>query len=178
MKYVLGTIVIFVVIVGFIMNSNRQEYQISRGEQLVNITLSNSSKLIKQKYNIDPCGSGAAMPGGPIQVLTLAFTTKGPYNQDELRKLLLSSSNDLVNQVTQNSEMQQYLKNPPFTIKNVQIIIYNHDKNGGSVYDPEILTAGISNGFLTYRTIESDKNFRMKNQYKESYEEALQMSRG
>ena len=43
------------------------------------------------------------------------------------------------------------------------------------MYDPEILTAEISQAILTYRTIESKDNFKLKNEFKESYEDALKI---
>jgi hypothetical protein len=157
------------------MHNKDQEYHPSEGEQLVNSLLPKAAGIIQDKYKIRPCGVGVSMPGGPIQELTLCFNTKYPYTKEELRKLLIDSAHELLNQVQKNKEIQKFIKEPPFTIKNVQIIIYNNDKNGKEVYDPEILTAGISQGTLTYRTVESDINFRLKNQFKESYEEALRL---
>ncbi len=61
----------------------------------------------------------------------------------------------------------------PFTIENIQIIIYNHDKNGREVYDPEISTAEISQGILSYQTADSNDTFKYKNEFTETYEEAL-----
>ena len=113
------------------------------------------------------------MPGGPVQELALCFDTKYPHNKEQLRELLIKSANELLNQVTENEEIQKFLKERPFTIKNIQIIIYNHDKEGREVYDPGIATAQISEGVLTYRTVDSTDTFKFKQQFKESYEEAL-----
>ena len=60
-----------------------------------------------------------------------------------MRELLIKSAQELLNQINENKEIQEFLKERPFTIKNVQIIIYNHDKNGQEVYDPDI--SGSSN---------------------------------
>ena len=68
------------------------EYHISKGEQLVNSILAKTAKIIKDKYDLKPCGEGAAMPGGPIQELTLCFDTKYPYTKDQLRELLAHST--------------------------------------------------------------------------------------
>jgi hypothetical protein len=56
---------------------------------------------------------------------------------------------------------------------NVQIIIYNHDKNGRSLRDPEISNAQILQGVLTYSTIDPEDSFKYKNEFEESYEESL-----
>lgn len=138
MKFAIALIIFFIIFVGFIMPGKSQDYQPSRGEQLVNSTLSKSAKIIKNKYHIKPSGMGSSMPGGPIRELTLCFDTKNRFTKEELRELLIKSAHELLSQVSENEEIQQYIKHPPFTIKNVEIVIYNNDKDGRDVYDPEI----------------------------------------
>ncbi|MBS0622016.1 MAG: hypothetical protein JSR80_03545 [Verrucomicrobia bacterium] len=155
------------------MSDKHDNYFPSKGEQLVNSTLGKTAKIIKKKYDIRPCGAGAAMPGGPIQGLTLCFDARYPYTKEQLRELLIKSAQELLKQVCENNEIQEFLKERPFTMKNVQIIIYNNDKGGREVYDPEISTAEISRGVLIYRTVDPDDTFKFKNQFEESYDEAL-----
>lgn len=113
------------------------------------------------------------MPGGPIQELTLCFDTNYPHTKEQLRELIIKTAHELLNQVNENEEIQKFIKNLPFTIKNVEIIIYNHDKDGRSLKDPEISNAQISQGILDYCTIDPEDSYRYKHQYKETYEEAL-----
>jgi len=60
----------------------------------------------------------------------------------------------------------------PFTIKDIEITIYNHDKNGHGLKDPEISVVSISDGILEYNTIDPEDSFSYKNKFKETYEEA------
>jgi hypothetical protein len=174
MRFTIILLITLLIFTGFVMRTNQQqEYHPSKGEQLVNATLANAAKTIKEKYDIKPCGSGAAMPGGPIQELTLCFDTKHPYTKGQLRELLIKSAKELLNQINENNEIQEFLKERPFTIKNVEIIIYNHDENGRGLCDPEISTARISQAVLIYRTVDPQDSFKYKNEYEESYEEAL-----
>lgn len=152
---------------------NKPNYQLSKGEQLVNSVLAKTAKIIKIKFDLKPSGEGAAMPGGPIQKLVLCFDTKYPRNKEQLRELLIKSANELLNQVKENEEIQVFLKDQSFNIKNIQIIIYNHNKEGWEVYDPGFATAQISEGILTYRTVDSTDTFKFKQQFEETYEEAL-----
>jgi len=152
------------------LNNN---YPLSKGEQLVNSTLAKTAESIKKQYNIRPSGSGAAMPGGPIQELTLCFDTKYAYTKEKLRKLLINSAQELLDQINTNKEMQEFLIKRPFTIKEVEILIYNNNEDGTEVYDPEISIARISHGNLIYRTTDIKDNFKYKNHFKETYEEAL-----
>jgi hypothetical protein len=165
-------LIILIIFTSFIM-INKQQYYPSRAEQLVNSTLAKTAKIIKKKYNLKPCGEGAAMPGGPIQGLTLCFDTKFIHTKEQLRELLIISAQELLMQVSKNNDIQEFLEKRPFTIKNIQIIIYNQDKDGREVYDPNISGAQIAQGVLTYRTVDKNDTFRFKNQFEESYNEAL-----
>lgn len=166
-------LIILIIFTGFIMISNKQEHHPSKREQLVNSILAETAKIIEKKYNIKPCGVGAAMPGGPIQELTLCFDTKSIYTKEQLRESLVISAQELLRQVNEKNAIQEFLKERPFTIKNIQIIIYNHDKNGKEVYDPNISGAQVAQGILTFRTVDKSDTFRFKDQFEESYEEAL-----
>jgi len=114
-----------------------------------------------------------AMPGGPIQEITLCFDTKHPYTKEQLREFLIKSSVDLLYQVNENADIQEFLKEKPFTIKNIEIIVYNYDEQGFCLRDPYVSVANISNGQLNYSTIDCEDSFKYKNEYEESYEEAL-----
>lgn len=157
----------------FSMPDNKNDYPISKGEQLVNRTLVKGAKIIYEKYDLKPCGEGAAMPGGPIQGLTLCFNTTSPLSKEQLRELLIKSAQEVVQLVQEDNEIQEFLKDPPFHIGNVQIVIFNRDKNRREVFDPGISTAQISQETLSYATIDKSDTFKYKNEFEETYEEAL-----
>ena len=50
--------IFLLIFTGFVMQ-NKQQYYPSRGEQLVNSILANTTKIIKDKYLLQPCGEGA-----------------------------------------------------------------------------------------------------------------------
>jgi hypothetical protein len=110
MKIAFFLLIILFIFTGFIMTSNKQEYHPSKGEQLVNSTLAKTAKIIKDKYNLKPCGVGAAMPGGPIQELVLCFNTKYPHTKEQLRELLIKAAQELLEQVNQNKEIQKFIR--------------------------------------------------------------------
>ncbi|KAF3362706.1 Uncharacterized protein PHSC3_000693 [Chlamydiales bacterium STE3] len=170
-KLLMIPLVLILAFVGlFIPNSNQYR---SKGEQLVYSTLGEGAKLVREKYHLRPSGSGVAMPGGPIRELCLSFDMEGPVPKKTLRKLLLAISQDLVQLVTANEEIQPFLFEPPFTVKNVQVILYVNRK-GYDVFDPDIAVAEISRGNLSYRTLDPDNDRRFKQFIKETYEEALE----
>ena len=176
MRYFLFIIalIIFSIFTGWIMFSDKEDPYLSQEEKLVNDILGRTAKIIKKKYGVNPSGEGAAMPDGIISQLTLTFDTSNQLSQETLRKLLVECAQELVAQA-KLTNVEKFLENPPFEIKNVQIIIYNNDKYGRDLKDPEISTAEISNGLLIYRTKDPDDNFKIKNQFKETYNEAIEI---
>lgn len=175
MKFTIILSVILFIFTGFMMSNNKQDHNMSKGEQLVNNILAKTAKIIEKKYNIKPSGTGAAMPGGPIQELTLCFNTRSPNTKEQLRYLLIKSAHELQKQVIENKDIQEFLKERPFKISNIQIIIYNCDKNGREIYDPAISTAEISHDRLNYNTIDPNDSFKYKSEYEESYQDALKL---
>ncbi|MBM3197761.1 MAG: hypothetical protein FJZ58_00710 [Chlamydiae bacterium] len=177
MKILIAVLLLLLISLFFFLSNRQQDLPIpiSKGEQLVNSLLAKTAKIIKSTYNLKPCAVGAAMPGGPIRKLNLCFDTKSSLTEEQLRELLIKIAHELLNQVNEDEEIQEFLYERPFTIKNVQIIIYNHDKKGREVYDPEIATAQICGGVLTYRTVNPTNHFQFYRQFEESYEEALEL---
>ncbi len=116
------------------------------------------------------------MPGGPVRELGLAFDTEGPFTKEYIRQLLIEFAHELLNQINSNEEFRPYLIKYPFTIENVQIIIYNSDKKGEMVFDPEIGVANIMLGKLNFRTYDPESEYcKTKNEFSETYEEALEL---
>ena len=150
------------------------KYERHPADILVDEILLNSAILIEKKYNIKTVGSGANMPGGDINCLALSFDSKSSYSKKDLRVMLIGCANELLNQINTNEKIQEYLVKRPFTIENVQLIIFNYNSEGRYVYDPDIFVAEILGGILTYQTKDPKKEFGYKNTYRETYEEALQ----
>jgi len=141
-------------------------------------TLGKVSRLIQKKYQLTPIGSGGKAFGGPITQFSLSFDIRAPLSREELRKILIYSSKDFLLIVNSEKEVQPYLVPKPFMLENIEIIIFNHDINGRTVFDPLITVAKVSNGILSFRSEDPEKEYTVKNYYKETYEEALKIVDG
>lgn len=151
-------------------------YERSEAEIQVGKVISRSEKIIYKKYGMKAAGTGIGMPSGVIHKIGLAFSTRDILTRDELRVLLIDCAQIMLKEITSNAEIQPFLVKRPATLDNVQIILYNQDKDGGDRYDPEIATAQISNGILNYTTLDGDVPIGpYKNRYNETYEEALKI---
>lgn len=150
---------------------------LSPAERAVNDILEKTAGIIEAKYGIKPCGEGAGMPGGVIQHFGLSFDARGPYTKQHLRKLLVDCAYELLQIINNNEKVRPQLEKFPFTLANIQVIIYNHDASGRRVFDPEISVAEIAKDGLTYQGVDPDDRFRYKSEFRETYEEALEILR-
>lgn len=96
---------IFLAFIGCGANSQRK-YP-SDESVIVNKILDNSARILEKKYNIQASGSRAAMPGGNIKKLSLAFDTKGPFSKTHIREILIGCANELLNQINTNEAIQK-----------------------------------------------------------------------
>lgn len=153
----------------------QQSGHVSKEVTIVNKILSQSARNIKDKYKLVPVGSGAAMFKGPLRELCLDFYSYSALNKEQLRSLIISSVNEVVQLVNSNPNALAILYEPPFTFKNVNIVIYNLDAHGNTLHDPEIGVARISNGNLGFSTNDRYSKKGYKNTVEESYEDAVKL---
>lgn len=131
--------------------------------------------ITSKRYPLQACGTIMAMPSGNVKELGLCFQTKHVLSRDQLRELLIECGQVLIQQINSDKHIQRFLNKRPFTMKEARIIIYNKDKNGDEPYDPLIATAGIMGGLLTFRTTDFKTTWKFKNEFDETYEEALEI---
>jgi hypothetical protein len=156
----------------------RQEYHISDREKAVNTQMGQSAKILSEKYNMHPCGITVAMPEGDIQYLEIEFTIRGPLKQDAIRKILINSVQDFLNNINKNEELCSYLKNGRMDISEVGITIFIRDAAGYPIYEPEISFASVSKGTVEYvRRDPNEISIKGLKVVEESYEEALEILR-
>lgn len=144
-------------------------------ERLMHDVSNKAINSIMKKCGLRACGQGASMPDGIIKQITLSFDIKKKCDKKGLRMLLVNAAEILVEQVNSNKQIQKYLFDPPFNFKNVQIIIFCSDEKGFEPVDPLISTAQFARGTLTYLTVDPKDSYKYKNEYEETYEEALKL---
>ncbi|PJD97249.1 MAG: hypothetical protein CK425_03795 [Parachlamydia sp.] len=137
--------------------------------------LERTATFANKRYPLHTCGTIMGMPNGNVQVLGLCFQAKTLLSRDQLRSLTIKCATELIQQINSNEHIQRFLVKRPFTMQEVQIIIYNKDKNGDEPHDPLIATAQISKGILTFRTTDPKHTYTYNNRFKETYEEAVEI---
>lgn len=149
------------------------DYKIPKDEQIVNDLLNNAACLFKKKYKLLPIGTSVAMPSGVIKKLGLEFQLYGPESKEEIRKILINCSQELLNIINSNLEIRPYLECYPFTIDRIGIGLFiNHKDNSGVDY-PHIGIATIRKSKLEFLRLITTDIPNLKDTYVESYEDAL-----
>jgi hypothetical protein len=152
-----------------------RETDLSNPAEIAADILEGTAAFAHKRYPLHACGTIMMMPGGVVKELGLCFQAKTLLSRDQLRILLLECGNELLQQINSNKHIQRFLIKRPFTVKEVQIIIYNKDHQGNEPYDPLIATGEISEGILTFRTTDPKHTYTYNNRFKETYEEALEI---
>ena len=131
--------------------------------------------MLAKKYKMQLCGAGGGMPEGIVDMLALSFDLKKALTIDEVRPILVDCIDTYLNVVNTDKELKPYLKNYPFTPKNIEISIFFRAPNGKSINDPYLCVAGSLCGKLIYSTKAEGQKFGYKSEVIESYEDAVKI---
>ncbi|MBX9703516.1 MAG: hypothetical protein K2X39_05130 [Silvanigrellaceae bacterium] len=155
------------------MFEDKNEAKEIKQSDLVSEIQNNTENNLKRRFkNISVCGTGVTMPEGVISQIALSFNTHDLFTKEELRFFIIAAAEDLLHEVKMNNRIQSSLKNYSFQIEDVRIIVYNKNKDGHDVIDPNISIADISQGILTFRTMNPKMPHQIKTHFTETYKEA------
>lgn len=140
-------------------------------ESLCNTILSRVAAQLKKEKKLSPIGFGGQTSSGVV-MLALSFINYHPLDIEEGRKLLIYCTDIFVDAVNKEERIHRYLKNYPFTPKNVEVAIFLRNSDGSTITSGlRIISA--DNGFLEYEVDNPDGPLP-KTVLKETYQEALQ----
>ena len=77
--------------------------------------------------------------------------------------------------VNQDEILRPHLRDYPFTMKNVNIKIFNFDEQGNCVYYPSVFIVGANQGEIDYFTKEESREFGYKTVKHETFDEAVEL---
>jgi hypothetical protein len=148
--------------------------KVSLKERTADSLMNRYSKEL-QKKEIYLAGSGGAMYD-KITCLMLQYDKIERLDIEETRKLYMEALLGFIEKVDNCAEIQPFLKDHPFTYKNVEFGIGFFDKNHKFVPPPYIAYVSIIKGNILY-SIYNEKN-RLEVIYREPYEEAFKIVYG
>lgn len=152
-------------------------YHPSDREKSVNTQMMSSEKMISKKYNIRPCGRTVAMPEGNIQYLEIEFNVVGPLTQEAIRKILINSVHDFLNNINSDAQLCSFLEKGHLDISEIGIGLFFNDSGGYPIENKiDIDMASIRKGIVRY--CRSDPNEISINGIEiteESYDRAIEI---
>jgi hypothetical protein len=148
-------------------------YEYSEQADLVHEILGKTSKKLEKKHRMKAMGTGIGMPAGIVEMLALSFEKTGPMSKDLAREVVIDCVQEMVNAVNTNERIKPYLKNYPFTAKNIEIAIFLIDKSGNEIYAPNIGVVSATNGEIEYRNTAAENPYRYKDIVIENFDEML-----
>lgn len=134
------------------------------------ITANVEAKLVK-RYSMRVVGRTGGMIDY-VNVLGLSFQIHGPLTKDKLREILVDCVEEFLSQINSDEKLRPFLKNYPFTPKEINIAIFVVDDTGRKIYDPSITVASAYHGKIWYDTVDINDNFGYKSSTEEDYKTA------
>lgn len=178
MKIKLILLFIFICTVGFLRAANLLPYSTPIPKHALiskQITTHVAQKLLAEK-NLHLIGSGGQMME-EVKILRMKFDYPEEVDLSAARSLITSAIECYLNEINQNQEIRKYLKNYPFTARNIQIGIYIHKPDGSDVHKDKLYYISAINGILYYY-INDPKNQSRIIFHQETYAEALKTTLG
>lgn len=148
-------------------------HDIPRNEQIVNKLMGQLANELSKKCKMKPIGITVGMPSGVVKLLGLEFDIIGPLSKNEIRKILISSSEEFIVKINNDIDIRPYLEFYPFKKENIEIVLYFNDKNYSGLNHPHIGVASIRKNILQYKTLITTDIPRLQTKDVETEEEAL-----
>lgn len=152
--------------------SNNKDYDHVESSRVVGNFFFRIKSLFAEKYNVKPIGTIISMPGGELSLLGLDFNICGPITKDEARSLLISMSEDFMNEFRSDQKLLSYMPDPNITVHNINIGLYIYDKYGYSTKDPDLSVATVHDGHLKFSVLGENECLPYKSREMETFEEA------
>jgi len=164
------------IIIAINMNScadNRNAYTgLGEEDKLLYRFINSEGKRLGKKYNMIQCCNGLAGMD-KVERIAISFNRYGiPLTEEEARILIIDCVEDFLKAINKDEKLKVFLRDYPFTAKNIDMAIYNFDKdNKGDLY-PSIAVVSNYEGKIGYFTnIKSKLSYHTKKY--ESFEEAV-----
>ncbi|NGX43759.1 MAG: hypothetical protein K940chlam7_02061 [Chlamydiae bacterium] len=139
--------------------------------------LGNVNKTLSSRHNMNMGGFREAThrDDKKYKTMGLCFQIQRPVSKEEGRKLLIDCAEELLSQINTHPDFQQFMHEYPFTVKNIEIVMYVSTETGGTVYHPEIAIFSFSRGKVEYLTNSPENRYVFYSEEEETYEEALRI---
>ena len=179
MKYITLFVISFILLVSCACNREgrhiitpKELNEMKRADIIADRLTDNFSKKMYENKGLVTIGTGGGGPG-KLRMLAVDFECYQEMNISHARKLLLECVDGFLVEINKNPELKPFLREFPFTFKNVCIDIVFVKKDDRIFVDhPSIAATGIKEGRIDYTTYVNERLITIK---EETYEEALKI---
>ena len=164
---------VFLLIFFSIFSCDSMTYQLSDDEKIVNQITEETAKKLKEKKNLILVGTGGQMMH-EIEMLAMSFDYYQEVTLETARALIVYAVKEYLSDINKNEKVRPYLRNYPFTAKNVEIRIFIYGPDRHELSPEKIYYISAINGIVDYY-VRGPDNFRQA-VCEETYEEALKIN--
>lgn len=148
--------------------------QLSEEDRVFYGFMQKEGNSLGNKYGMSLSSLGGGGGEDRIWLMSISFDREGPpLSEINSRSLIIKVVNEYLEAVNQDKSLRPHLRDYPFTAKNVNIKIFNYDKQRNCYYYPFIFIVGANQGKIGYFTKEETKEFGYKTVKHETYDEAV-----
>jgi hypothetical protein len=143
-------------------------------EDLVKKITKEYSKKVKIENSLVLSGTGSAIPDD-IHTFILDFDGNQKLELGEVRTLVVSLVEDLLQMINNNPEIQCHLSNRPFTAKNYELRISFFESLQVRVEFPYVAYISLIDGVICYNYYDNKIHEFTDKTFKETYKEAFKI---
>jgi hypothetical protein len=140
--------------------------------------INRQGKILGKKYHLIQSGNGL---GGmdKVWLMSISFDRYGdPLSEKEARSLLVQCVEDFLAAVNSDEQLKPLLRDYPFTAKNLDLDIFNFDKDHTIHYFPHIALVSNSRGKVGFFTEDPSNVYGYYTEKYETYDEAVAILKG
>ena len=170
-------VVLFISLIGlvemsFFMKQDLND-DLSQEDKMLYAFVAKAGDTIGKKYQMSRFSIGGGIENG-IWLMSLDFQRYGSrLNEQKARQLIIKCLNDFLELVNNDLELRPYLKVYPFKAQNIDLGIFNYNKDKTNVFYPYINVISAKEGKLSYFTKEESNDKKFKTEKYETYDEAV-----
>jgi hypothetical protein len=152
---------------------NMQDF--NQREKVVGTAVEHIQRCIEKKHHLKMIGIGSSQKDHKQTMIGLSFQKRQILTKNDCRKLIIECTEEILNLIHEDENLQKHLAFSPFSVENLEIRIFIVTPEGGDVFDPDIEVVSLINGIIAYKTVNPENHYQFKSTEKETYQEALQI---
>jgi hypothetical protein len=121
-------------------------------------------------------GISDGMPGSIMHEIGVMFRRYQITSKAKARQIIVECVQDFLEKINFCEEIQPYLRDRPFTVKNIDITLIMFNPDGTDVAYPNLIIANTRRNKIIYKTYKPENPYNPIEE-EESFEDAVQLAK-